>query len=45
VAVLEQGPHAIEVRWFNRTGGAQLVLSWKSASRAAEPIPDSAFSH
>ena len=45
VAVLEAGPHAIEVRWFNATGGADLGLAWKSGSRAPETIPDAAFSH
>jgi hypothetical protein len=45
VAVLEAGPHALEVRWFNATGGAELALSWRAGSKPAEPIPDSAYSH
>jgi alpha-L-fucosidase len=45
VAVLEAGAHALELRWFNRTGSADLALAWKSGSRAAEAIPDAAFSH
>ncbi len=45
VAVLEAGPHPIRVTWFNATGSAALALSWKSGSRASEPVPDAAFSH
>ena len=45
VAALEAGPHAFEVRWFNRTGGAALALTWNRIGEKPEPIPDSAFSH
>ena len=45
VAALEAGPHAIEIGWFNATGGAELALTWRAGGQAAQPIPDSAFSH
>jgi len=45
VAVLEAGPHAIEVRWFNKSGGADLGLAWRAAGKSAETIPDAAFTH
>ena len=45
VAVLEAGPHAIELRWFNKSGGSALELRWQTGSQPAELVPDSAFTH
>ncbi|MBK7644243.1 MAG: alpha-L-fucosidase [Planctomycetes bacterium] len=45
VAVLEAGPHAFEVRWFNKSGGAKLALSWRSESQPEQPVPESAYTH
>jgi PA14 domain len=44
-AVLEAGPHAIELRWFNKSGAAELGLSWNTPGKPAQSVPDSAFTH
>jgi alpha-L-fucosidase len=45
LAVLEAGPHAFELRWFNKSGASSLGLSWKFGNQPAENVPDSAFTH
>jgi alpha-L-fucosidase len=45
VAALAAGPHAIEVRWFNKTGGAALSVAWARGGAKAAAIPAAAFSH
>lgn len=42
---LAKGPHAIEVVWFNRTGGAELKLQWALPGEAFAPVPASALKH
>ncbi len=45
VCALAAGPHAIELRWFNKTGSAALELSWARPGQKPERIPDAAFTH
>ena len=42
---LAAGPHAIEVQWFNKTGGAELGLRWGLPGANLEAVPASALSH
>lgn len=42
---LARGMHAIEVVWFNRTGGAELGLSWARPGEPFSPLPDEALWH
>ncbi|GAB4144590.1 MAG: hypothetical protein Fur0037_12410 [Planctomycetota bacterium] len=44
-APLSKGPHAIEVRWFNKTGGLALSLRWAKAGEPLQQVPGSALSH
>jgi alpha-L-fucosidase len=36
---LAAGLHALEVRYFNRTGGAELSLAWKRPGETLAPVP------
>ncbi len=42
---LAKGPHAIEVVWFNRTGGAELELKWALPGQAFEPLAAAMLRH
>jgi len=42
---LGKGLHPIEVVWFNKTGGAELVLSWARPGGRFEPVPANALRH
>ncbi|MBN1513695.1 MAG: alpha-L-fucosidase [Phycisphaerae bacterium] len=45
VIALEAGLHPIRVAMFERTGGAELVVSWESPGLARQEIPATALSH
>lgn len=45
VVALAAGPHPILVCWFNRSGNADLGLSWRSLLQPSQPVPDAAFTH
>lgn len=40
---LEAGVHALEVAYFNKTGGAELELRWGALGEALEKVPAAAF--
>ena len=42
---LSAGPHAIRVEFFERFGGAGLIVSYEGPGLAKQPIPGSAWSH
>jgi alpha-L-fucosidase len=42
---LAKGLHAIEVGWFNRTGGAVLSLRWTELGGDLHAIPDASLRH
>ncbi len=42
---LAPGLHAIEVAWFNRTGGAELNLQWAMPGQAFEPLSAAVTRH
>ncbi|MBI5432456.1 MAG: alpha-L-fucosidase [Planctomycetes bacterium] len=42
---LAKGLHAIEVVWFNKSGGAELRLRWAQPGAPFAAIPESAFKH
>jgi len=42
---LAAGPHSIEIGYFNKTGGAELRLSWARVGEKPEPVPASAMKH
>ena len=42
---LEDGPHTIRVRYFNKVGGEELQVSWTVPGRGKEIIPESALFH
>jgi alpha-L-fucosidase len=44
-AALAPGAHAITVEYFNRTGGAELGLSWGRLGQSMQRVPASALSH
>jgi len=37
---LASGAHRVEVRWFNRTGGAELTVKWGALGEALAPLED-----
>ncbi len=39
VAALAKGAHRMEVRYFNKTGGAELSLAWGRPGEALVPVP------
>ena len=45
VAPLAQGLHSIEVRWFNKTGGAALELRWARLGDALVEVGAADLSH
>jgi alpha-L-fucosidase len=42
---LGAGAHAITIEYFNRTGGAELGLSWGRLGESMQRVPASALSH
>lgn len=40
---LAKGPHRVKVAWFNKTGGAELKLTWALAGEKQTPVPPSAW--
>ena len=37
-AALAAGQHQIQVRWFNKTGGAELALRWGALGEKLVPM-------
>ena len=45
VIALAAGLHALEVEWFNKTGGAALDLQWAPLGGELQPVPAAALAH
>ncbi|MBL8731877.1 MAG: alpha-L-fucosidase [Planctomycetes bacterium] len=45
VIALAKGPHALELVWFNRTGGADLGLRWATPGQPFAPLPAAVLKH
>lgn len=44
-AALAKGPHRIEVRWFNKTGGLDLRVKWARGGDKLVAMPAEVFTH
>lgn len=42
---LDAGPHALELGWFERTGGEELKVRWSGPGFEDEPLPAQRLSH